>query len=168
MRFSNPRFSLASILIAVLGLAAIAQTGGNRGFNTANLDKTCKACEDFYQYANGGWLKNNPIPPAFSTWSTTSSLRDKNIETLHQILEEAAKNSKAPMGSNEQKIGAMYASCMNTEAIEAAGTKPLHAGFTEIERLKSQKDLPVVLSALYSKGYGSIFGFGSIPDQKKS
>jgi putative endopeptidase len=72
------------------------------------------------------------------------------------------------MGSNEQKIGAMYASCMNTEAIEAAGTKPLQAGFAEINRLKTRKDLPVVLSALYSKGYGSIFSFGSIPDQKKS
>ena len=168
MSFSNPRLSVTVVLMAILGLAAVAQNGANKGFNTANIDTTCKACDDFYHYANGGWLKNNPIPPAFSTWSTTSKLLDSNTEVLHQILEEAAKNTTAPAGSNEQKIGAMYASCMNTDAIEAAGAKPLQPGFAEVEKLKSSKDLPGVLAALRNNGYGSMFGFGSIPDQKNS
>jgi len=65
---------------------------------------------------------------------------------LHQILEEAAKNTNAPAGSNEQKIGAMYASCMDTAAIEAAGAKPLQPGFALIEKLKTTKDFPMVLA----------------------
>jgi len=168
MRFPNSRPTVALVFMAVLGLAVVAQTGANKGFNTANLDTSCKACDDFYHYANGGWLKNNPIPPAFSTWGTTSSLNDHNIEVLHQILEEAAKNTSAPAGSNEQKIGAMYASCMDTAAIEAAGAKPLQPGFALVEKLKTTKDLPMVLAAFRNNSYGSVFGFGSTPDQKDS
>jgi len=168
MRFPNPRPLVALVFMGILGLAVVAQTGANKGFNTANLDTSCKACDDFYHYANGGWLKNNPIPPAFSTWGTTSSLNDHNIEVLHQILEEASKNTSAPAGSNEQKIGAMYASCMDTAAIEAAGAKPLQPGFALIEKLKTTKDLPMVLAAFRNNSYGSVFGFGSTPDQKDS
>ncbi len=85
MRFLSLRFSVILILGLTLGFAAIAQSSGGsgRGFNLANLDTTCKPCQDFYQYANGGWLAKNPVPPAFSSWGTTSPLRDKNVEVLH-------------------------------------------------------------------------------------
>ena len=170
MRLLNLRLLAVFAVAAVLSVAAIAQQGGGsgRGFNTANLDTSYKACDDFYQYANGGWLARNPIPAAFSTWGTTSPLRDKNIEVLHTILEESARNTKAAPGSNEQKIGAFYASCMNETAIEAAGTKPLAPGLAAIAKLKDARDLPRLLAELHTQGVSGLFGFGSTQDYKKS
>ncbi|MGB8509648.1 MAG: M13 family metallopeptidase [Pyrinomonadaceae bacterium] len=164
----NLRFSATTILLVlIICFAAFAQTGGH-GFNTANLDKSCKPCDDFYQFANGGWLAKNSIPPAFSTWGTTSPLRDKNIEVMHGILEDAAKNTKARAGSNEQKIGALYASCMNETAIAAAGAKPLAPALASIAKVKSTNDLPRLLADFHSQGIGSFFGFGATQDYKKS
>ena len=120
MRSLNLRPLIAAVAAAVFALAAFAQSAP-RGFDRANMcDTGCKACDDFYQYANGGWIAKNQIPAAFSTWGITSPLREKNIAVLHEILEAAAKNTAAPKGSNEQKIGAFYASCMDEAKIEAA------------------------------------------------
>src|ERR1700756_5641903 len=103
-----------------------ADAPGYWGFDTANLDKTCKPCDDFFQFAMGGWMKNNPIPPEYSTWGSFTVLADKNQQALRQILENAEKTN-APAGSNEKKIGDFYASCMDTAAIEAAGVNPIEA-----------------------------------------
>jgi hypothetical protein len=97
---------------------------GYWGFDTANLDKTCKPCDDFFQFAMGGWMKSSPIPPEYSTWGSFRVLIDKNQQALRHILDVAAKSS-APAGSNERKIGDFYASCMDTTAIEAAGSNPI-------------------------------------------
>ena len=106
MRFPNPRPTVALVFMAVLGLAVVAQTGANKGFNTGNLDTSCKACDDFYHYANGGWLTKNPVPPEYPSWAKFNELRERNRETLRQILEQAARDRIAPEGSDVQKIGA--------------------------------------------------------------
>jgi predicted metalloendopeptidase len=126
----------AAIVTAGEGLRASAKPAGDTGywgFDTANLDKTCKPCDDFYQFAMGGWMKANEIPPQYSTWGSFSRLLDKNQQNLQQIL-ETAENGKATPGSNEQKIGDFYASCMDTAAINAAGTKPIDAEMAGICR----------------------------------
>src|SRR5436853_7459487 len=140
--------SIFGILVVVGGLAAALAGAGLRassgaadkpyswGFDAANLDKTCKPCDDFYQFAMGGWMKANPIPPEYSSWGTFTQLADKNQQNLRQILDDAA-NAKARPGSNEQKIGDFYASCMDTTAIDAAGTKPLEP---ELERIREIKN----------------------------
>jgi len=168
MRHFNLRFVITLVVVASLGFAAFAQTAP-RGFNPANMCSTsCKACEDFYQYANGGWIAKTEIPPAFSSWSISSPMRENNIATLHQILEDAAKNTAAPNGSNEQKIGSFYASCMDEAKIEAAGATPLAKEMAAIAALKSNKDLPAELAHLHRAGVSSVFGFGAQQDLKDS
>ena len=168
MRFISFRPLIALVAAATFTFVAFAQTAP-RGFDPANMcTTTCKACDDFYQYANGGWIAKNEIPPAFSTWGITSPLREKNIATLHQILEDAAKNTSAPMGSNEQRIGAFYASCMDEARIEAAGAKPLAAEIAAINNLKSASDLPTLLAHFHSIGVPSLFSFGAGQDFKNS
>lgn len=167
MRHLNLRPLIALVVAMSFGLAVVAQTAP-RGFDPANMNTTCKACEDFYQYADGGWIAKNEIPPAFSTWGITSPLREKNIATLHEILEDAAKNTAAPKGSNEQKIGAFYASCMDEAKIEAAGATPLAPEIAAINKMKSVGDLPAMLAHLHRVGVPAIFNFGAGQDLKKS
>jgi putative endopeptidase len=168
MRHFNLRALIVLVIAASFALAVFAQTTP-RGFDPANMcTTTCKACEDFYQYANGGWLTSHEIPAAFSTWGITSPMRENNIAVLHDILEAAAKNTKAPAGSNEQKIGAFYASCMDEAKIEATGATPLAKELAAIDKLKSAGDLPVILAHFHQEGIPSIFVFGAGQDLKKS
>jgi putative endopeptidase len=168
MRYFNLRPLIALTAAVAFGLAAFGQSAP-RGFDPANMcTTTCKACEDFYQYANGGWIAKNEIPPAFSTWGITSPLREKNVATLHEILEDAAKNTAAVKGSNEQKIGDFYATCVDEAKIEAAGATPLTPELAAINKMKSTRDLPAMLAHLHSIGVPALFGFGSGQDFKKS
>src|SRR5882757_5617374 len=139
------RFLTAGCILIVVGVLAVALASVDLraadqpsawGFDTANLDKTCKPCDDFYRFAMGGWMKSNPIPPEYSSWGTFTQLADKNQQNLRQIL-DAAENTKAAPGSNEQKIGDFYASCMDTTAIDAAGTKSLDSDLARIAAIKS-------------------------------
>jgi len=166
---------LAVIFVAAIGLAGASlrafssdtDSPGYWGFSTANMDKTCKPCDDFYQFAMGGWMKANPIPPEYSTWGTFTILADKNQQNLRQILEDAS-NTKAAAGSNEQKIGDFYASCMDTSAIDAAGTKPLEPDLARITEIKSLPDLQAEAERLQARGVGVFFRFFSNQDAKDS
>jgi putative endopeptidase len=176
---SKRYFSAGSILVVFGVLAAALAGAGLRasrgaadkpsswGFDTANLDKTCKPCNDFYQFAMGGWMKSNPIPPEFSSWGTFTQLADKNQQNLRQILEDA-ENVRLSVGSNELKIGDFYASCMDTTAIEAAATKPLEPELAHIAAIKNIADLQAEAERLHSRGVGALFRFNAVQDLKDS
>ncbi len=156
-----------SLVVAGLHASGAAEKPGSWGFDTANLDKSCKPCDDFYQFAMGGWMKANPIPPEYSVWGSFTQLANKNQENLRQILEDAAKTTAAP-GSNERKIGDFYASCMDNTAIDAAGTKPIEPELARIAEIKSVGDMPAEAERLQSEGVGVLFRFSSIQDAKDS
>ena len=137
------------------------------GFDVANLDRTANACDDFYRFADGGWMKSHPIPPAYPTWGNFSVLLVSNQEKMHTILEEAAK-SNAPAGSDEQKVGAYYASCMNEKAVERAGITPLTSDFSQIASLRSVSNLPNTLAHLHSYRIAAVFAFSSTQDYKQT
>ena len=102
-----------------------------------DLDTTCKACDDFYQFATGGWIKKNPIPAGHATWGSLPELAEQNRAVVTSILEDAAKNTSPPAGSDEQKIGAFYRACMNEAGIEKAGTGPIDPMLADVGRVAS-------------------------------
>lgn len=168
------RFSATlTLAMAILASLLVAFTGGHRmlaaddaphGFDIDNLDRTCKPCDDFYQFAVGGWLKANPIPPEYPMWGSAVMLADKNQQALHGILEAAAANASAAPGSNEQKIGDFYASCMDTKEIDAQGLKPISAELEAIEAIRDTAGLIDTGARLQAKGVGVLFNFSSDQD----
>src|ERR1700693_1088942 len=138
------------------------------GVDLAILDKTCKPCEDFYRYASGLWLAKNPCPAAYPTWGRFNELAERNRELLHQILEGAAANAKAAPGSNQQKIGDFYASCMDERQTNALGAKPLDAEMGRIEGIRSAVELQAEIARLQGMGARALFNFGSTQDAKNS
>ncbi|HYA64862.1 MAG TPA: M13 family metallopeptidase, partial [Candidatus Sulfotelmatobacter sp.] len=159
---------LAALLLLAAHLPAkAAGDTSSWGFSLSNLDRSCKPCDDFYEFAMGGWMKANPIPPEYSTWGTFTRLADNNLTALRSIL-EAATNANAPAGSNEQKIGDFYASCMDTTAIEAAGLKPISDNLAAIEAINDRKALDAEIARLQREGASVVFRFGSGQDYKDS
>jgi putative endopeptidase len=164
----------ATVLIGA-AVAAFAQspaagtsTPARAGLDPADLDRSASACRNFYQFADGGWIKRNPIPPEYPSWGTFNELAERNRELLHQILERAAKNSSAAKGSDEQKIGDFYASCMDEAAIEAQGIKPLQPELDRIDAISTLADLQKEIAHLQVEGVNAVFQFGSEQDRKKS
>jgi len=159
------RIASGSILfLASLGvLKGYGDSSGGWGFSTANLDKSCKPCDDFYQFAMGGWMKSNPIRPEYSTWGSFTVVADRNQSSMRGIVEDAAK-ANAPANSIQQKIGGFYASCMDTATIDAAGVKPLAADLAAIEKLRDISELQPLIGRLQQSGNGYLFGFDSAQD----
>jgi predicted metalloendopeptidase len=163
-------FSIIGICAALsIAASSATRTSGDPswGFALTNLDHTCKPCDDFYQFAMGGWMKANSIPAEYSTWGSFSVLRDKNLSGMRAILESAA-NAKAAAGSNERKIGDFYTSCMDTAAIEAAGSKPLAADLAAVDAIQDRKGLDSEIARLHRQVDNVGFVFGSTPDFKNS
>jgi len=154
-------------ILAVAGGLLAAEDAAKPDFDVTNLDRTCKPCQDFYRFANGGWMKNNPIPGDQSSWGTFTILNDQNQTKLREILEAAAK-AKAPAGSSEQKIGDFYASCMDESAIDKAGLRALDGEFAAIAKVHDVPSLVERVGKLRASGLPALFVFGSDQDFKDS
>jgi putative endopeptidase len=143
-----------------------AATATVSGIDTANLDRTCKPCDDFYQFANGGWKTNHPLPAAYPSYGTFTVLALHNRDVLHTILDKASATTSKP-GSDDQKIGDFYAACMDEAAIEKAGTAPIQPLLT-LASNATAANLPDTLAQMQADGAGGFFGFGANPDAKNS
>jgi putative endopeptidase len=134
-----------------------------------NMDTSVKPQDDFYLYANGGWLKRNPVPPAYARWGSFDELTEKNNEALHKIAEKAANIHVDPKTAPEvEKVGNYYASGMDEKIIEAARTKPLGDELKRIDAIKDRADLLKAIAHLHTIAVGAFFEFGSGQDEKDS
>src|SRR6516165_9243971 len=107
-------------------------------FSTNYLDHSTSPAADFYQYANGQWLKDNPIPADKSRWGGFSELAERNSFAIRQILEAEAQ-SKAPARTPRRQVGDFYRSAMDTNRIEKLGLKPIQPDLKRIDRVKDPK-----------------------------
>jgi putative endopeptidase len=141
---------------------------GGHGFDLANLDRSVSPCDDFFQFADGGWVKSHPIPAAYPSWGTFNKLHEDNENALQKILDKAAADKSAAPGSNWQKIGDFYASCMDESAIETAGIQPLQPELQRIASINDAKALQAEIASLHRQGVRAVFGFSSQQDFKNS
>ena len=136
-------------------------------FLTKNIDKNVDPGQDFFKYATGTWMKNNPIPISERAWGIGNLVQEETYARLKSILSEAAsKNNKK--GTSEQKVGDFYFAGMDTVNIEKQGTSPLRSELNKIKSIKNKKDLLDVIARLQQIGVDAMFGDFVGQDEKNS
>lgn len=157
-------------LLSILSLPVWAEDfkTNETGLDKRNLDTQVSPCTDFYQHANGNWIKRNPVPAAYSRWSVFNEVIERNNIVLKDIAESASQNTQAKPGSNLQKIGDFYATAMDETQIEETGIKPLEPYFQEIAAIKSNEDLQNTIAKFHKEGLDSVFTLEIDVDLKNS
>jgi len=158
--------------MAVLGILAAsyssyAQQAPKKFIDPANMDLSVKPGDNFYEYASGTWIKNNPVPAKETRWGSFNELRDFNINAVKSVVEDAAADKAAPAGSVKKRVGDFYAAAMDSVTIEKLGYSPIKA---DLVRIKQIKDLQGVINEallMRTSGIGSpMFSFGVTQDRK--
>lgn len=138
-------------------------------FSLDYMDKAIKPGDDFYHYACGNWLKNNPVPADKSRWGSFAQLAERNSFLIKGILESAKKDANTlPKNSPRRQVGDFYASAMNTEILEKKKFAPIEEDLKSIAALESSEELVKLVAEFHKKGVGSFFGSGVDADAKDS
>ena len=168
----KPTHFLVITLVCTLFLFSCKQnTNTNSKSNAdvvaANIDSTADPATDFFQFANGGWLKAHPIPAAESGWGIGNEVKNEIYNKLRKLSEDASV-AKADKGSATQKIGDFYATGMDTIAIEKQGITGLQTELDAISSIKDTKNLLDVVAQFQTKGIDVMLGLGAGQDMKNS
>ncbi|MDR3681825.1 MAG: M13 family metallopeptidase [Flavipsychrobacter sp.] len=159
------KIALASA--AFLTLASFDKAdNGHKLLDPANIDNSVRPGDNFYMYANGTWLKNNPIPSTETEWGSFNEVQEFNYKALHTLLDSAMRLHNAAKGSTIQKVGDFYRSGMDTVAIEKAGIKPLAGSLARIEKIKTTDELLKEIALEQTEGINPLYGFSVGPDDK--
>lgn len=157
---------------AVLGIMAAsysgyAQNATKKFIDPANMDLSVKPGDDFYQYASGTWIKNNPVPAKETRWGSFNELREFNAQAVKSLVEQAAADKTAPAGSVTKRVGDFYAAAMDSVTIEKLGYTPIKADLEKIKQVKDVASLLDQIAYMRTSGIGGpMFGFGVGQDRK--
>jgi putative endopeptidase len=153
--------------LAVGSLSSYAQKAPRKYIDPANMDLSVKPGDDFYRYASGTWIKNNPVPAKETRWGTFNELREFNIQAVRSLVEQAAADKNAAPGTVSKRVGDFYAAAMDSITIEKLGYTPIKA---DLEKIKQLTSVPAVLdhiAYMRTSGIGGgMFGFGVGQDRK--
>ncbi|MBF1068181.1 MAG: M13 family peptidase, partial [Porphyromonadaceae bacterium] len=136
--------------------------------NFADMDKKVRPQNDFYHYVNGGWIKRNPLKPAYSRFGTFDVLRDSATAQIHHIVEELVAQPQTK-GTNDYRVAVLYQQAMDAATRNALGAQPLRSAIKRIEALNSKEALlSYVAQQDQVYGGGTLFGSFVGADEKNS
>jgi putative endopeptidase len=169
--------ALCSFLLLSFAISSYAQTSSSPtapsqapkpipSFDVSAMDKTVDPCVDFYQYACGTWMKNNPIPADKSRWGRFNELAEYNQYVLRDILDQV--EGPGQHTAVQKQVGDYYAACMDEAAIEKKGTSALTPTLNAIAAIKTKQDLIKQVGVLQQNGVSVLFSFGQMPDMHDS
>ncbi len=133
----------------------------------SHMDMSVDPGVDFFEYANGGWLRTHPIPASESSYGISTVVED-DLDLELRAIAEVEGRGRHPRGSDEQKVGDFWAVAMDEKKAEALGLRPLQPMLDRIGRIASTQDALSVAFDLYPVGVGAFFDFGISQDEKKS
>lgn len=155
----------ASVVLAITSSAFVYDQ--LKGVDVASMNRKANPADDFYEYVNGNWIKNNPIPASESRWSAFNIVSDRNNELLRSILEQAAA-AKAEPGSPLDKLGRFYRSAMDTVKLEKQAFEGLRRMFARIEGIGNTEQLIAAIAYLHQSGVPAAFSLEVSQDVKQS
>jgi len=137
------------------------------GIDRSNFDTSVRPNDDFFQFVNGNWVKNNPIPPEYSRWGAFGKLHDDNLIALREIVENLQKQA-ALLDENRRKIRDFYATAMDQTKLDQQGAKPLAPELEKIAKINGRDELITSLGYLHTHGVSGLFSFSVSQDEKQS
>jgi putative endopeptidase len=167
MKPKHLKSCMAALGIIAASYSSQAQQAPKKFIDPANMDLTVKPGDDFYEYASGTWIKNNPVPAKETRWGSFNELRDFNINAVKSIVEDAAADKSAPAGSVKKRVGDFYTAAMDTLTIEKLGYTPIKADLARISKITDLQG--VIDEAIYMRTSGiasPMFSFGIAQDRK--
>jgi putative endopeptidase len=148
--------------------ARAGEDAASHGVDLSAMDRSADPCTDFYEFADGSWVKNNPVPADKSSWGSFPELRERNLKILHGIGEEAAAAQEAPKGSALQMVGDFYRTGMDEKKIDAAGAEPLAPEFSRIAAISDEAGLVTEIARLNRMSTFAPFALVVLQDFKDS
>ena len=155
------------LMMTMMMMAApvVGMAQGKSGIDPANLDKSVRAADDFYQFATGGWQKRNPLPAAYSRFGSFDQLQEDNNKRINSILSDLLKKNYKH-GSMEQKLSDFYKLAMDSERRNREGLTPVKPLLNEMEAAKTKADLQQLQLKYAVEGYGVGFASYFAADEK--
>ena len=155
------------LMMTMMMMAApvVGMAQGKSGIDPANLDKSVRAADDFYQFATGGWQKRNPLPAAYSRFGSFDQLQEDNNKRINSILSDLLKKNYK-RGSMEQKLSDFYKLAMDSERRNREGLTPVEPLLNEMEAAKTKADLQQLQLKYAVEGYGVGFASYFAADEK--
>ena len=147
--------SVSVILLALLILLSV-DSPAVRAIDRDEFDTAVKPGDDFFQYINGKWIKKNPIPAEYSRWGVFAEIRDRNLTTLHDILDGLTRQTEG-LTDERRKLRDLYLTATDEAALEKQGAATLTTECEQIAKVGSAEDLVALIADFRSRGLDFVF-----------